>query len=196
MQKRYLLILVTSIFLLACSVKSSHVVVLEKDKFSSKTMLLLPVQNQNEALFKQAYPEAAQVVYEALETHLLALNISLVERNNMRRILQEQKLSQLGLSETEAIQVGKIVQADTLIFASINSYVQGKQKHPISQKIEQTRFGISIKAVQVETAKLLWKANIFRNIDTPFGYTSPVQNLMNEVLKELILELQEKGLGN
>ena len=194
-EKRLWLFLVISVLIMACSVKTSHVVVVDKEKFSSKTMLLLPVQDQNETVFQPAYPEATKVVFEALETHLLALNISLVERNNLQRILQEQKLSQLGLTQKEGIQVGKILQADTLILATINSYVQGKQKHPVSQKIEHTRFGLSIKAVRVETAQLLWKATLFRNIDTPFGYTSPVQDLMNEVLGEFVQELREKGLG-
>lgn len=196
MNRRLNLLMILVIFLVcSCSVKTTGTWVKgDLEKFRIKNIAILQFENNNIEVFKKHYPAASDIVYNSFESSFLKLGFNVVERKKINTIINELKLSQTGLTVDEGARVGKLANADVLVLGTINSYVQGASTHEATGKLAVTQFGMSIKGVHVESGVILWSGKIFKNIDTPFGYTSPVENLVNEVVDMLINELMIKGL--
>ncbi|MDH5656586.1 MAG: CsgG/HfaB family protein [Spirochaetia bacterium] len=181
--------------LLSCTSKTEAIVINPgAAKYKVKTIVVFPFENMNEKKFRSHYPNAPQVVYESLETYFLGLNVQIADRNHVDKILKEIRFSGSGLTDSDGKRIGKMLDADAVIIGKITSYVQGAGVHDTTGKLENTRFGFSIKAIHVESGMILARVNMYQNLGGLFSYTSPVENLVNRMMEDLVKKLKRKGL--
>ena len=69
-------------------------------------------------------PQEAQILTQRLTTELISLNkYQVVERNNMDKILKEQKFQHSGCTDAEcAVEIGQILNTDFIILGSVNKF--------------------------------------------------------------------------
>jgi hypothetical protein len=139
----------SSLLLLSCTAKiASDAVVLMKSQ-APPNYAVLPFANQTTGLGKGLYPEAPDVVREAVETALLKGGYRVIERGQLERVLAEVAFSNSGFTEADRIKVGQLASADLLVFGSVTRYLGGRGR---ALEIE-----FSIKAVEVQTGAIVWK---------------------------------------
>jgi len=108
--------------------------------------------------------------------------ISVVERNRLNTIVEEQALSYTGLIDNEtAIKLGKMVGTDAIIVGSIHVYTDGSPKY----------FGFSFRVVDVETGVILWSGNHTLH-SGPLSVPDTLDSLVPFTIRELIDELNAK----
>jgi len=154
---------------------------------SSEVCVILPFDNSKLQEHKDNYPEAAETVRDRFETAFLEAGHRVVERSMIDKLISELKFSMSGLTEQLGIKVGKMLDADIVIFGAVTSYYR-----VMWGPVVYTTVGLSIKAVDVETGVIIWKGNhtktIFWDI---FDVDSPA-SLAQEVTKEIIASFLER----
>ncbi|MFV9646123.1 MAG: CsgG/HfaB family protein [Desulfobacterales bacterium] len=157
---------------------------------SSEVYVILPFDNSNLQEHKDNYPEAAETVRDRFETAFLEAGHRVVERSMIDKLISELKFSMSGLTEQLGIKVGKMLDADVVIFGAVTSYYR-----VMWGPVVYTTVGLSVKAVDVESGVIIWKGNhtktIFWDI---FDVNSPA-SLAREVTKEIIASFL-KGTTN
>ncbi|MCB1142666.1 MAG: hypothetical protein H7A24_04495 [Leptospiraceae bacterium] len=161
-------------------------------KFQVTNIAILPFEDKNESPFRDYYKDTSSVVYGAMEASAMRLGYNIVDRRNLDKVMAEMKLSMVGLTVDQSKEVGKLLGADTIITGSITAYVTGNPEHKATGKIEYTRFGMTFKAIDVETGVVVFNANIYRYIGNAFTYTTPVMNVVIESIEDSMIELSEK----
>ncbi|MBU4186081.1 MAG: CsgG/HfaB family protein [Proteobacteria bacterium] len=180
----YIILAIIFSVMAACTLKKTEPTVWVSphlnDK-SSEVCVILPFDNSNLQEHKDNYPEAAETVRDRFETALLEAGHRVVERSMIDKLISELEFSMSGLTEQLGIKVGKMLDADVVIFGAVTSYYR-----VIWGPVVYTTVGLSIKAVDVETGVIIWKGDhtktIFWDI---FDVDSPA-SLAREVTKEII----------
>ncbi|MCG2821362.1 MAG: CsgG/HfaB family protein [Candidatus Atribacteria bacterium] len=180
----YIILAIIFSTMVACTLKKTEPTVWVgphlNDK-SSKVCVILPFANSNLQEHKDNYPEASKTVRDSFETAFLEVGHRVVERNMIDKLIAELEFSMSGLTEQLGIKVGKMFDADIVIFGTVKSYYR-----IIWGPIVYATVGFSIKAVDVETGVIVWKGDhtktIFWDI---FDVDSPA-SLAREVTKEII----------
>ena len=107
---------------------------------------------------------------------------SIVERNRLNRILEEQALGQTGIIDNEtAVNLGQIVGADAIIVGSIHTYKNGSPKY----------FGFSFRLVDTETGVIIWSGNHTLH-SGPLSVPDTLDSLVPFTIRELIDEFNAK----
>ena len=154
---------------------------------SSEVCVILPFDNSNLQEHKDNYPEAAETVRDRFETAFLEVGHRVVERSMIDKLISELEFSMSGFTEQLGIKVGKMLDADIVIFGAVTSYYR-----VMWGPVVYTTVGLSVKAVDVETGVIIWKGNhtktIFWDI---FDVDSPT-SLAQEVTKEIIASFLER----
>ena len=110
--------------------------------------------------------------------------ISVVERNQLKNLIEEQSLGQTGLIDNEtAANLGKIVGIDAIIVGSIHVYEEGSPEY----------FGLSFRVVDVETGVIIWSGNHTLH-SGPFEVPDTLDSLVPYTIRELIDEFYAKTL--
>ena len=148
-----------------------------------KVYAILPFEDRNSAKYKAEYPDAAEVVRDAFETAFLQTEHRVVERRKLQSMLTELKLSMSGLTDEQGIKVGKMLNADIIIFGTVKSYYKG------SLLGAYTTVGFSVRAVQVESGLILWKGSHTKSTSWNYDYNPAAlaDELAQEIVQELIL---------
>ena len=174
----------------ACTLKKTEPTVwvdLHLNDKSSEVCVILPFDNSNLQEHKDNYPEATETVRDRFETAFLEAGHRVVERNMIDKLISELKFSMSGLTEQLGIKVGKMLDADVVIFGAVTSYYR-----VMWGPVVYTTVGLSVKAVDVETGVIIWKGShtktIFWDI---FDVNSPA-SLAREVTKEIIASFLER----
>lgn len=108
--------------------------------------------------------------------------ISVVERNRLNSIIEEQALGQTGIIDNEtAAKLGKIIGTDGIIVGSIHVYKEGSPKY----------FGLSFRVVDVETGVIIWSGNHTLH-SGPLEVPDTLESLVPYTIRELIDEFYEK----
>ncbi len=190
-QISYIILAIIFSAMAACTLKKTEPTVWVgphlNDK-SSEVCVILPFDNSNLQEHKDNYPEAAETVRDRFETAFLEAGHRVVERNMIDKLISELKFSMSGLTEQLGIKVGKMLDADVVIFGAVTSYYR-----VMWGPVVYTTVGLSVKAVDVETGVIIWKGNhtktIFWDI---FDVDSPA-SLAREVTKEIIASFLERA---
>ena len=107
---------------------------------------------------------------------------SIVERNRLNSILQEQALGQTGIIDNEtAVNLGQIVGADAIIVGSIHTYKGGSPKY----------FGFSFRLVDTKTGVIIWSGNHTLH-SGPLSVPDTLDSLVPFTIRELIDEFNAK----
>ncbi len=189
-QFSYIILAIIFSAMAACTLKKTEPMVWVgphlNDK-SSEVCVILPFDNSNLQEHKDNYPEAAETVRDRFETALLEAGYQVVERSMIDKLIAELEFSMSGLTEQLGIKVGKMLDADVVIFGAVTSYYR-----VMWGPVVYTTVGLSVKAVDVETGVIIWKGNhtktIFWDI---FDVDSPA-SLAREVTKEIIASFLER----
>ena len=107
---------------------------------------------------------------------------SIVERNRLNSILEEQALGQTGIIDNEtAVNLGQIVGVDAIIVGSIHTYKNGSPKY----------FGFSFRLVDTETGVIIWSGNHTLH-SGPLSVPDTLDSLVPFTIRELIDEFNTK----
>ena len=69
-------------------------------------------------------PQEAKMLTQRLTTKLISLNkYQVVERNNMEKILKEQKFQHSGCTDSEcAVEIGQLLNSDYIVMGNVNKF--------------------------------------------------------------------------
>lgn len=172
-----------------------------------KTLAVLDFEN-NSLMNPEQYQPLAKGLSEIMITELKQVeSIHVVERQKLRTVIDELKLSQSGIvSEESSVEAGKMLGAQHLVFGSY--LVTLDKKIRIDVRIINVETGLTVKASQVtgkekELLKLIVKLSkkILEDLDVQM--TKAEEDLFNDsealdmesvVLFSKGLELEDRGL--
>jgi hypothetical protein len=149
-------LLLFSLILLACAPKIQADVTLSPELKGGgpKIYVLLPFEHRAPQREQERHPEAPAVVADAFETAFLETGQRLVERTRLEAILREGAFSGSGLTQDDAVKLGKLLSADVILFGAVTAY---HDRGVFDQ--QPTKVGISVKAISVESGAILWKGS-------------------------------------
>lgn len=158
--------------------------------YNVKTIVVLPLENNNSERYKEYYPEASDVVRDALESALLKTGWQIIERNKISKILAELELQASGLTLENGVKIGKMLNADVIVIGQVTSYIQGavEDKSPTGV-LEHTTVGFNVRAVNIDSGVIMWKINVVDSDKNIFTYTNPVQGHAIKVADRSVDEL-------
>lgn len=114
---------------------------IKRNTFSKSRIAILPIKFQ--------YSEdvaVANAIRDKVETVLVNKNYTVVERVKLDEILKELKLSQTGLTVSDQVKIGNMLNASNLIMGEI-----------IEVNRHDSFLEFSIRNIEMETGKILWK---------------------------------------
>ncbi len=171
------------------------------------TLAILDFEN-NSIFDSEKYQPLAKGLSEMMITELNQVEaLQVVERQKLRSLMDELKLSQSGiLSEESSVEVGKMLGAQHLVFGSY--MVTPDKKIRIDVRIVNVETGLTIKASQVtgkekELFSLIVKLSkkILEDLDVRMTKAeedlfdrSESLEMNNAVLFSMALELEDRGL--
>lgn len=149
--------------------------------YHTKTYIILPFDDRNAAKDKANFPEAAEVVRDAFETALLLAGYRCVESSQVKKELSKLNESPSFISEDASFGVGKKLGADAAIFGVLTAYYRG------SFFGRYTTVAFSVKAVEIQSGTILWKATQSETTKWNYDYDPAVlaTNLSVKVVEEL-----------
>lgn len=145
----------------------------------SNVCAILPFGNLQEN--KYEFPEAAETVRDGFESAFLEAGYQVVERSMIEKIISELKFSMSGFTDQQGIEVGKMLNAGSVIFGSVTSY----NKERLTPAI-YTTVGFSVKAVDVATGVIIWKGSHTKTVYWDLFDTDSLPSLAREVAKEIV----------
>ncbi len=191
-------IIIMIIFLTAgcSSVDKSVYVNPQMKSYSIKTIVVLPLENNNSEKYKEYYPEAPEVIRDALESSLLKTDWQIIEREKISKIISELELQASGLTLENSVKIGKILNADVIIIGQVTSYVQGAvdDSSPTGE-LEHTTVGFNVRAVNIDSGVIMWKISVVDSDKNIFTYTNPVQGHAIKVAEGAVDELVKNMRG-
>ena len=153
--------------------------------YKPNVYVLMPFDDRNPPKYKKHYPDATEVVKEAFETAFLETDYRVLERGKLDKIIDEMQLSMSGLTEEQGINLGKMLNAEAVIYGTVTTFYRG------SFLGSYTTVSFSVKAVHVESGVIIWKGN--HTNETKFDYDYDPAALAHKVAKEIVQELIAKG---
>ncbi len=124
----------------------------ELNRATIRTYAILPFVDANTQQFRTEFPGASETVRDFFETAFLTTGIRVVERGQVKRVLDELDFSLSDLTEDKIAKVGKMLQVDALILGTVNEFSRDAKA-----RRQKGNLDISVRAVHVETGVLLWK---------------------------------------
>ncbi len=122
-----------------------------------------------------------ELLLSKLETELIDQKLNLVERKKIKRIIEEIKLSQYGLTDSKRLEFGKMLSADSLI--EVSNVTLGNNGN-------LNKMSLSIRCISVESGKILWSETIFADQNNSVS----TEELVQFAVEKLVRELQLKGI--
>lgn len=179
----------------SCSTLDKSVYVNPQMKsYNVKTVVVLPFENNNSERYKKHFPEAADVVRDAMESSLIKTGWQIIERDKISKVINELELQNTGLTLENSVKIGRMLNADVVIIGQVTSYVQGavSDKSPTGM-LEHTTVGFNVRAVNIGSGVIMWKINVVDSDQNIFTYTRPVQGhaikVADNAVDELIYEI-------
>lgn len=138
----------------------------------------------------QRHPDAHEILRELVEANLLSSGISLVERSRIDALLTEHSLVQSGLTADEGLRIGRLLQADAVLIGTVHNFFGGGEFRGRSDYTGRyTTVGFTIKAIHVESGRILWTASSDREVRSCFYASIFPQSYSVETVHELMEEL-------
>jgi len=160
MTKKIVLILGVSVFFYGCALNYTVKPEVFNLSETGKKIAVLKFSDLRIDKIKKKYPISTDVMVEKLIAGLSRKGFSVVERKNLEKIMQEQKLSLSGLvDEKEAVEIGKLSGAQVVLIGSINEYqrtIYPKAKLDITIKAVSVEKGVVVNSLDVKITKSNW----------------------------------------
>ncbi len=158
-------------------------------KFKHKNYLVFQFD-----LIDQVYKKKKWVIYkdtrekqmtELFETFLMKNRYKIIERGKINTLIKELGFSKKGITENQGLKIGKMLNADAMVFGTISRLTFRK-------KYKTIYIVVSIKSLSVETGELLWKGDIDGTISyksSRTGGEAEVQDLSRKIFNSLMSDL-------
>ena len=137
---------------------------------------------------KQRYPYThdGEVIADGITTYLAkSFQFKMIDRKNVKELLQEQAFQVSGVvNESKAVQVGKLVGADAILFGKVNSCLLDKQwkykgKSYITQEI--AILNVDFKLIHVESGEVAVIAH--HELTTQHLMNAPVEMVNTKIVE-------------
>ena len=180
-RKIVLSVLFVLCFFIFCS---SPTLIYKNPKYNENKIYKIAVLPLEDA---EGFPGSGDVVARILETSLLYTGkFETIERMQINKILEEQKLSLTGILE-KPIELGKLLRADVIVTGSVTTWLKG-----VIGKGNFTTVGASVKAVDVKTGEVLWsmdKSNSANFFSDGMPVDSPCDMVAKKMCREMVADL-------
>jgi curli biogenesis system outer membrane secretion channel CsgG len=192
-----LLVLILSAAVGCSSVNKSVYVNPQIKSYNVKTVVVLPLENNNSERYKRYFPEAPEVIRAALESSLVKTGWQIIEREKISKVIDELEIHASGLTLENGVKIGRMLNADVIIIGQVTAYVQGEvaDESPTG-KLEHTTVGFDVRAVNIDSGVIMWKISVVDSDKNIFTYTNPVQGyaitVADRAVNELVKSMQEK----
>jgi curli biogenesis system outer membrane secretion channel CsgG len=196
--KLKMVLLVSLLLIISCGTSGNANYFVRKDvkKFKINSIAILDFEDNNSENYKSYFPEATKVTENAIQSSFLLFGYNIIERNQLKKVLAEQKLQLTGLTNEDRVRIGRLLNADLIVMGSVTAYVQGSTpKDSITKKFEKTHFGFTIKGIDVETGNIIFSGVVSKQIDDILDYTKPIVELVNSEVQRMVEEMRSLGLG-
>ncbi len=166
---RYISVFILLAVLTACTpVQIAPSVSMQKEILSSKNWNVAVLDfnyefegegNVSGTNYVSAGKDGGRVVADLLSAELVRLdNVTLIERSQISKVLDEQALQQSGAIKTEtAASVGKLVGADAVVMGELTDYVSWSNLAGYGSTIS-----FSMRMIEAETGKVIMNGSISR----------------------------------
>ena len=149
---------------------------------SIKKIAILEFKDERSDKEKKKYQNPSRIVQEKLIAGLSKEGkFQIVERENIDKIISEQKLQATGITDVEtAVQIGKLANVDAMIFGSVTQY--GRTIYP------RAKFNINLRVVNVETGTITSSIELRA---TKNNWIYPIE-LLNDIVDDGVDKLARK----
>ena len=147
-----------------------------------KKFAILEFKDERTEKEKNKYQNPSKIIQEKLIAGLSKEGkLQIVERQNIDKILEEQKLQTTGITDVAtAVQIGKLANVDAMIFGSITQY--GRTIYP------RVKLNINLRIVNVETGTITSSIELRA---TKSNWIYPLE-LLNDVVENGVDKLAKK----
>jgi hypothetical protein len=192
-------------------------IIVKGPNFNSSTKLkymIMPFGDVTEPKFRLQYPNAAETVRDAFESAFLETGIATVAYKEGRitealvgtkktakgeiiaekpsdteakiRVSAESQdiLSKEGITLEQGIESGRQAGADAVLFGTVTAFRRGTFAE------DYTTVGFSVKAIDVKTSGIMWKASLIQKTGWEYNYDPSMYAA--ELAKKLVHELAGK----
>jgi curli biogenesis system outer membrane secretion channel CsgG len=155
------------------SIKTDSVVVLNpkiKTLEHTKVAFLPFIYNKSDGTNVQFQKTVTDNYRNTFETYFIKTGLNIIDRDEIDKLLTEQKLSLTGITNNDQKRIGKLLNADTIVTGQINNYdmLPTSSSEPnkignlsvIADKTYNGYISITLKAINVDTGTILWKMNL------------------------------------
>ncbi|TGL64059.1 CsgG/HfaB family protein [Leptospira sarikeiensis] len=159
-------------------------------KFKTAKYVVFPFEFAEGLELTDAQENSQKVVAqrnrEKAEKALFQAGFTVLERSKLDKLINEITLSKTGITESEGLNLGKIVNANSAVFGKITNYSVARRrlrKHFVAE--------IILKGVDIETGEIIWESTLKGH--TPF--TNGQQTFLdteNNLYDKFVKKLQEK----
>lgn len=117
-----------------------------------RTYAILPFVDANAQKHREEYPGASETVRDFFETAFLQSGCKVVERGQVKRVLDELDFSLSDLTEDKIAKVGQMLQVDALVLGTVNEFSRDNRVRKTKGTVD-----VSVRAVHVESGAIIWK---------------------------------------
>lgn len=126
---------------------------------------------------------------EKAEKALFQAGFTVLERGKLDKLINEITLSKTGITESEGLNLGRIVNANSAVFGKITNYSVARRrlrKHFVAE--------IILKGVDIETGEILWESTLKGHAPFINGQQT-LLDTENRLYEKFVKKLQE-NVGN
>ncbi len=108
----------------------------------------------------------SDVITDAFETEFMKSGYTLVERTRLNKLVTEIEVSYEGNMDEDTLKkIGQMTNADVIILGMIRDFKKARYEQVKKEKkcVSCATLSYSVKAIHIETGKILWKGAITRN---------------------------------
>lgn len=207
---------VACLLLVGCAQEFTVVKGPKFDSLARASYMILPFGDTNEARFRVQYPNAASAVSDAFESAFIANGFTTIpcpeartsgailgvtgSRNDQRitekptdsrreqRTTSEGQvlLGEQGITMEQGIEWGRKAGADVVLFGTVTAFYRGVGA--FSSGPNNTTVGFSVKAIDVKTSEIVWKASLIKPTKYQYNYepTMYAAELANQLVGGLV----------
>ncbi len=148
---------------------------------------------------KRVSRDIVDVMTDAFETAFLETEYTVVERRNIKHILETIKKDELFADRDKLIEFGKLTNAQAIIHGTIRAFQSAEfnNREKPSEPTKCTTISLSVNAVHIATGEILWKGSSTSQTgltSPPFLYSCDydVIQYADKVSETLVKEIAEK----
>ncbi|MCP4249677.1 MAG: hypothetical protein GY778_21765 [bacterium] len=145
-----------------------------------------------------------QAIADMLTMHLMKAGYQIVERDNLRRVIDEQKMGsadqgKLDLTETERLSlIGRNITADLVITGELVRLVPARYERESDDRVKfpPATCEVTARAIDTKTGRVIWTCVVNVTATAKNGQHILPLDYVNEACLELVTSLKDPNYGN